>query len=224
MTRTAIFDLDGTLADTSGDLIAAANACFEADGHAPPLDPVAHMAVAFAGGRAMLRKGYQILHGTAQEADVDRHYPGLLAFYGENIDRHTRLYPGVEACLDDLAQAGWRLGVCTNKPEGLAEDLLQRLGLRSRFASMIGADTLPVRKPDAAPLLAAVERAGGQADRSVLIGDTITDRDAARAAGLPCVLVSFGPEGRAVERLQPQALLDHYDALPALLDQLVPAA
>ncbi len=218
--RTVIFDLDGTLADTSGDLIAAANACFRALGHGELLDPVSDQATAFAGGRAMLRLGFERL-GVSDEAAVDGQYPRLLESYGENIDVFTTLYPGAVAAVERLSEAGYAVGICTNKPEGLAETLIARLGVRDLFASLIGADTLPVRKPDPAPYFAAVERAGGAVDRSVLIGDTVTDRKTARAAGVPCVLVTFGPDGRGVEALEPDALLDDYDALAGVVARLI---
>jgi phosphoglycolate phosphatase len=219
--RTAIFDLDGTLVDTSADLIAAANACFRAMGAADPLDPVADAVTAFAGGRAMLRLGLSRLARGAEEAEVDRLFPQFLTAYEAGIDRESRLYPGAMEAVVRLSSAGWRVGICTNKPERLAELLLARLGVRAAFAALVGADTLPVRKPDPAPYRAAVARAGGDPARSFLIGDTVTDRDTARAAGVPVALVTFGPEGRGVERLAPDALLDHYDALDALAERLV---
>jgi len=221
--RCVIFDLDGTLADTSGDLIAAANACFERRGHGVMLDAGKDAATAFHGGRAMLRLGADRLglNGDAREALVEAEYPFLLEAYANDIDRFTVLYPGVERALDALAATGYALGVCTNKPEGLAEELLGRLNLRARFGSMIGADTLPTRKPDAAPLLAAIEQAGGAVETALIVGDTLTDRGAARAAGVPCVLVTFGPTGRAVSELEPEALLDHYDALPGVVAGLI---
>ena len=80
---------------------------------------------------------------------------------------------------------------------------------------------MPVRKPDPAPYVEAVRRAGGDVARSVLIGDTVTDRDTARAAGVPVVLVTFGPSGGAVAEMQPDALLDHFDALAGVLAGLV---
>lgn len=218
--RTVIFDLDGTLADTSRDLIAAANACFRALGHGDLLDPEADRATAFQGGRAMLRLGFS-RSGGGGEAAVDREFPLLLDHYAAGIDRHTTLYPGAVQAVERLRDAGYAVGICTNKPEGLAEELMTRLGVRSLFASLIGADTLPTRKPDAAPYLAAVARAGGDPSRSLLVGDTSTDRTTARAAGVPCVLVTFGPEGRGVERLAPEGLLDHYDRLGDVVRTLI---
>ena len=218
MAGTVVFDLDGTLADTSADLIAAANACFAARGMDVALDPLADALTAFHGGRAMLRAGYGrmapdlLLPPGAEDED----YPRLLSYYGENIAVHTRLYPGVEAALDCLQTDGHILAVCTNKPGALAETLLDALGVRGRFASMIAADTLPVRKPDPRPYREAVERAGGRIEASFLVGDTETDRKTAAAAGVRVALVSFGPEGHAIRRLSPDALIGHFDELPDL--------
>ena len=220
--RCVIFDLDGTLADTAGDLIAACNAALGALGHAPQLVMGADDAVAFRGGRAMLRLAAERLALEDDGAMVEAGYPLLLSAYGEAIDTHTTLYPGAMEAVYRLKSKGVAVGICTNKPEGLAETLLARLGIRGDFAALVGADTLPVRKPDPAPLVEAVARAGGALERSVLIGDTVTDRETARAAGRPCALVTFGPTGRAVADLEPEALIDHYDGLDAIIDRLIP--
>ena len=215
--RTVVFDLDGTLADTSADLIAAANACFQALGRGSPLDPVADALTAFHGGRAMLRLGFQRVGGG--EADVEAQFPVLLEAYAQGIDRETRLYPGVVAAVEELLARGFATAICTNKPEGLAETLMTRLGVRGLFGSLVGADTLPVRKPDAAPYRLAVTRAGGTVARSMLIGDTATDRDTGLAAGVPVALVTFGPEGTGVARLNPEALLHRFADLPDLAER-----
>ncbi|HBN31098.1 MAG TPA: haloacid dehalogenase [Rhodobacteraceae bacterium] len=215
--QTVIFDLDGTLADTSGDLIAAANACFRKLGHGDLLSPVKDQLTAFHGGRAMLRLGFDRLDLPWTEAEVDAQYPYLLEYYRENIDVFTKLYDRVVPALDRLATRGVPMGVCTNKPEDAAEILLTRLGLRDRFGAMLGADTLPVRKPDPEHLFETIRRLGGIPSQSVLIGPTMTDRKTAKAADIPCVLVTFGPEGRAVSRMEPEGLLDHYDDLDQVL-------
>lgn len=213
--RTVVFDLDGTLADTSADLLAAANSCFRGLGHGKMLDS-ADTLTAFHGGRAMLRLGFSRLAGYT-EADVDTQYPVLLAAYAGAIDTHTKMYPGAVKAVIALREAGYALAICTNKPAGLAETLTRRLGIRDLFGALVGADTLPVRKPDPAPLFEAISRVGGDAGRSMLIGDTQTDRETGLAARIPVALVTFGPEGAGVARLQPEALLDHYDDLPKLV-------
>jgi phosphoglycolate phosphatase len=216
--KTVVFDLDGTLADTSGDLIAAANACFEDLGHGALLDPVRDQLTAFHGGRAMLRLGFSRLDRATFEADIDQQYPNLLKHYDDHIDVHTTLYPGAEAAVERLLAAGYRTAVCTNKPEALAEKLMQRLGVRGLFGSLVGADTLATRKPDAAPYVACVEQAGGAVEASFLIGDTETDVKTARAVDVPCVLVAFGPEGLDIARLTPDAMLNRYEDLDRLAE------
>lgn len=219
--KTVIFDLDGTLADTSGDLIAAANHCFRDMGLGDVLDPAGDALTAFLGGRAMLRLGLGRVGSDEVELRVARYYPVLLQAYGDAIDVHTRLYPGAMEAVEALRSSGLAVGICTNKPEGLAQILLTRLGVRDAFASLIGADTLAVRKPDPAPLLEAVRRAKGDLARACLIGDTQTDRDTARAAGVPSVLVTFGPSGKAVLEFQPEASIAHFDELADVVARLL---
>lgn len=219
MTRTVVFDLDGTLADTSGDLLAAANACFRGMGHGDLLTD-ADTLTAFHGGRAMLRLGFSRL-GDWTEADVDAQYPVLLQAYAQDIDSRTRLYPGAIAAVETLRSQGFAVSICTNKPEALAQLLLQRLGVRDLFGALVGADTLATRKPDPAPYIAAVERAGGTVARSMLIGDTDTDRKTGLAVGIPVALVTFGPEGHGIARLAPEALLHHFDDLPAMAERMI---
>lgn len=219
--KTVIFDLDGTLADTSGDLIAAANASFRGLGLGDLLDEKADMLTAFHGGRAMLKLGFSRVEGNFGEIEIDRVYPGFLTHYEENIDVKTKLYPGCFEAVEALIARDIKVGICTNKPEYLAEILLQRLGVRGHFGSLIGADTLRVRKPDPLPFTEAVTRASGDPDRSILIGDTETDVKTARAAGVPVVLVAFGPEGEGVARLKPDALLPEYGSLGRVVDELI---
>ncbi len=221
--RTVIFDLDGTLADTSGDLLAAANHCFRQMGHGDVLSQEQDAAVAVRGARLMLSHGLKRLG--AYDADiVEAYYPIFLDVYGQEIDTHTYFYPGALEAVDALAVAGYGVGICTNKPEGLADLLLTRMGVRDRFASLVGADTLPVRKPDPEPLREAARRAGGHPDHCILIGDSDTDRNTARAAGVPSVLVTFGPSGEDMAALEPEALLHHFDDLPDIVPGLIGAA
>ncbi|MBD3764704.1 MAG: HAD-IA family hydrolase [Rhodobacterales bacterium] len=219
--RCVVFDLDGTLADTSGDLLAAANACFRDMGAGDLLGP-ADAGTALNGGRAMLRLGLSRL-GRLDETVVDAWYPRLLAAYAGAIDVHTRLYPGAVASVTALRQAGFATAICTNKPQALAEDLLRRLGVRDLFAALVGADTLAQRKPDPAPLHTAIAWAGGDPARALLVGDSETDVRTGAAAGVPVALVAFGPEGAGIARLNPAALLHHFDDLPALAGRLIPA-
>jgi phosphoglycolate phosphatase len=208
---TVVFDLDGTLADTSGDLLAAANACFQSLGLGDLLTP-ADKGTALKGGRAMLRLGFSRVEGFG-EADVDGQYQPLLRAYAQDIDSHTFLYEGAMEAVGDLKSAGYKVAICTNKPEGLAETLLTRLGIRHEFAALLGADSLPIRKPDPEHLFETVRRAGGDVKRCLLVGDTATDRDTSKAAGVPSILVTFGPGDYDVRDLSPEGLMGHYSEL-----------
>ena len=222
--RTVVFDLDGTLADTSGDLIAAANACLGALGAAEaPLDAAGDATTAFQGGKAMLALGLGRLGKQAGAAEIDRHYREFLCLYEAAIDTHTRLYPGAMAAVEALRREGCRVAICTNKPERLARLLLDRLGVLDAFGAVVGADTLPVRKPDPAPLRESVRRAGGRPERALLVGDTATDRETSRAAGMPSVLVTFGPGAGAVADLAPEATIGHFDELSGVVARLLGA-
>lgn len=215
-----IFDLDGTLADTSGDLLAAANHCFRDMGFGDVLG-AADAGVALRGGRAMLRAGLTRMD-QMDEAIIDRYYSTLLEAYGAAISVHTRMYDGAMDAVEVLKSQGYGVGICTNKPEGLADQLLRDLGVRDDFGSLVGADTLPVRKPDPAPLFEAARLLGGDPKACILIGDSDTDRNTAKAAGVPSVLVTFGPAGGDMAALEPEALLDDFAALPSVAAVLLP--
>jgi phosphoglycolate phosphatase len=219
--RTVVFDLDGTLADTSGDLLAAANACFRDMGAGDVLRAETDTGVALRGGRAMLQLGMERLGRAEDEAVIDRYYPVLLEAYAQAIDVHTVLYPGAMAAVERLSGDGYRVAICTNKPEGLARLLLERLGVLGAFQALTGADTLAVRKPDPEHLRETVRRAGGDPARALMVGDTVTDHDTARAAGVPSVLVGFGPGGAAVAALAPEAVIAHYDELHDVVRRLI---
>jgi phosphoglycolate phosphatase len=208
-----VFDLDGTLADTAEDLAAALNHALTALGRETvPAEAV--RGLIGHGGRALLRRGLAAT-GEASEELVEENYPVLLDYYSRHIRDATRPYPGLEAALDAIEAAGARIAVCTNKAEGLTRALFEALGWRERFAAIVGGDTLPFRKPDAAPFREAVARAGG--GRAVLVGDSITDADTARAARVPFVAVSFGFRDRPLEALGADAVIDDYaELLPAL--------
>jgi phosphoglycolate phosphatase len=219
--KTVVFDLDGTLADTSGDLIAAANACFRDMGAGDLLDPAKDAGTALRGGRAMLRLGMERMGRTADDPLIDEYYEVLLYHYARDIDTHTRLYDGAMDAVVALKERGYIVAICTNKPEALARELLTRLGILDTFAAMLGADSLPVRKPDPEHLLETVRRAGGDPAQCVLVGDSDTDRNTSKAAGVPSILVTFGPSGADMTALTPEALMERYSDLPDLVETLL---
>jgi len=210
------FDLDGTLADTAPDLAAALNHALVALGRETvPAESVRHLVGH--GARALLRRGLAAT-GESSEELVERGFPIFLTHYEANICTGTRAYPGLEAALDSLHARGVALAISTNKLEGLTRLLLHALGWSGRFRAVVGGDTLPVRKPDPAPLREAIARAGG--GRAAFVGDSITDADTAKAAGIPFVAVSFGFSDRPVEMLGADVVIDSYAELIPALEQL----
>ncbi|MGH6781735.1 MAG: phosphoglycolate phosphatase [Sphingomonadaceae bacterium] len=210
------FDLDGTLADTAPDLTAALNHSLERLGR-PPIAAAEVRHMVGHGARALLNKGLAAT-GEVSEALVEEGFPIFLEYYHAHIADHSRPFEGLEAALDALAARGVKLAVCTNKLEGLSRELIEALGWQDRFVALVGGDTLPVRKPDPAPLFEVIARAGG--GRAAFVGDSITDTDTARAAGIPCVAVSFGFSDRPVDQLGADALIDHFDELIPALERL----
>lgn len=210
------FDLDGTLADTAPDLAASLNHTLGALGRdGVPAESVRHLVGH--GAKALLRKGLAAT-GEPSEELVERGFPIFLDYYGANICNGTKAYPALEAALDALTERGIALALCTNKPESLTHQLIEALGWSNRFAAIVGGDTLPVKKPDPAPLHEAIARAGG--GQGAFVGDSITDADTARAAQIPFVAVSFGFSDRPVEALGADAMIDSYAELLTALARL----
>lgn len=218
--KTVVFDLDGTLADTSMDLLASANHCFRKMGFGDVLITGKDAGIALRGGRMMLAEGLKRV-GAYKEATVDQYYPVLLAAYGKAVSKHTKLYPGALEAVRDLQKLGFGVGICTNKPEGLARQLLTELGALENFEALVGGDSLPVRKPDPKPLMETVRLLGGDPKATLLVGDSDTDRNTSKAAHVPSILVTFGPSGADMAALEPEALLDDFAALPAVVTTLL---
>ena len=187
MTPTLLLDLDGTLVDSAPDLLSTANRLMAARGLAPFTLPEVV---------AMIGDGVAVLVARAFAARGLPPDPAAVetfaADYGEHVAVESRAYPGVEAGLRSLQAAGWRLAVCTNKPEGLARTLLGTLGLLPLLAAVGGGDSYPVRKPDPAHLLATLSAAGGDRSAAVAVGDHHNDVAAAAGAGIPCIFARWG--------------------------------
>lgn len=220
--RTLAFDLDGTLVDSAPDLLASLNFVLGEAGLAP-MEASRVRSLVGGGARLMIERGLAF-HGVRKtESEVDRMLADFLRFYEGHIADHSRPFPGAAATLDLLASQGAKLIVVTNKIERYATQLLEILGLDSRFLLIAGPDTFGVRKPDPGHLLRAVEQAGGLRSSTVMIGDSSTDVSTARAARVPVVAVSFGYSEIAPHDLGADHVIDRLDELPSVLSRL-PAA
>ena len=207
-----VFDLDGTLAETAGDLIATLNVILAREGAAQVPFATARNMVGH-GARALIRRGLAQSGRDISAEQLEPLFNDFLVHYEAHVADHSHLYPGVVKALDRFAAAGFRFAVCTNKIEHASVKLLQALGVADRFAAICGQDTFAVCKPDRQALLQTIAKAGGTPDRSWMVGDSRTDIDTAKAAGVPVIAVDFGYTDVPVAELGPDRVISHFDAL-----------
>jgi phosphoglycolate phosphatase len=214
--ETVVFDLDGTLIDTAPDLTAALNAVMAREGRPlVPLADVRHMVGR--GARVLIERAMAATGAPAGDDEIADMMAHFIAHYRANISAASRPFEGAEAFARRLSGRGHRLGICTNKPEALALQLMGELGLRDLFPVILGADSRAYKKPDPRHLLDTIAELGGDRGSAVLIGDSETDVSTARAAGVPVVVVSFGYTEIAPHALGADAVVDHFDALEEAL-------
>lgn len=213
------FDLDGTLLDTHGDLGEAVNCALQAAGR--PAVPLAQVRALVGGGSGrMLGNALEQTGGRVGDEEFARLHKILLAHYEENIAVHSALFPGGMAMLDALATRGVKLAVVTNKLERYAVRLLDELGLSERFFTIMGGDSLGTARAKPAPDLLHEMSLRGGGGRTAYVGDTTYDTHAAKAAGIPCVAVSFGFNDLPPGELGAEAVIDHFDQLIGALEGL----
>jgi phosphoglycolate phosphatase len=213
---TIVFDLDGTLVDTAPDLAAATNHALGLMGLAPVSVADLHPFIGH-GSRAMIDAGLRFHDKVVPDAELTRLHDEFLVFYAANVAVASRPFEGVCDVLEELAAAGARLAVCTNKVEHLSKALLRALGMDRRFAAIAGRDTFDVFKPAPGHLTSTIAMAGGQPGRAVMVGDSEVDMATAAAAGVPSIGVTFGYTRRPVAEFGPSAVVDHYrEFMPTL--------
>ena len=212
--RAILFDLDGTLVDSVPDLAAAVNALLAELGR-PALGLPQVTGMVGDGTSALVERALAAsgARDTPLRAALDR----FLALYEAEPTRLTRPYAGVPRVLDELAAAGWRLGVCTNKPERATRAVLAGLDLERFFRVVLGGDSGPTRKPDPGPLRAALERLGSAPGSAVMIGDHRNDVLAAQAAGMPVIFARYGYGAATLAGLEPDAAIERFTELPEAL-------
>ncbi|HXY57540.1 MAG TPA: HAD-IA family hydrolase [Methylocystis sp.] len=209
---TIVFDLDGTLADTAPDLIGTLNVLLERES-LPPQTLDQARALVGGGARALLERGFRIAGEPLSPGRAEALVADFLAHYATRIADETRLFPGATDALARLSEAGFRLAVCTNKPEGLARLLLERLAVAERFSAICGRDTFATSKPDGRTLIATIDLVGGDPAKAVMVGDSKTDVETARNAGAPVVAVDFGYSEPPVATFGPDRVISHFDEL-----------
>jgi phosphoglycolate phosphatase len=217
--RAIIFDLDGTLVDTAPDLAAAMNAVLrEAGRPGLPLETIRHLVGR--GARALIGRGFQATGKPADPADMEGHVESFLSHYRANIETSV-VFPGVAETLAQL-RCDARLGVCTSKPQEFAEMILAKLGIARHFGAVIGAGATAKVKPNQEHYFHVVRSLGADVRRSVMVGDSVTDVELARAAEVPVVLVSYGYTPEPAHALGADTVVDGFAELPAVIGRLLP--
>jgi phosphoglycolate phosphatase len=213
---TIAFDLDGTLIDTAPDLISTLNLILGREG-LPPVEYDTARRMIGGGARAMIERAFASEGRSGSQAELDRLFAAFIEHYAAHIADHSRPFPQLEAALEDLAGAGCRLAVCTNKLEWLSIKLLDTLQLSRHFVAICGQDTFGVQKPDPQMLRLTIERAGGEPSRAIMVGDSGTDIRTSRAATVPVIAVDFGYSEVPIALLRPDRIIGAFAELPAAI-------
>lgn len=211
-----IFDLDGTLVDTSGDLIRATNHALQMI-RQPPVGAESLRHLCGQGARALLSRALAE-NGVTDAALVEQGVIHFLRYYSDNINVESVIYDGLPETLEILSDSGLRLAVCTNKPEALARKLITAIGWGEKFDAIVGGDTATASKPSAAPLKLVLAMTGQS--RGVMVGDSDVDALAAHAAGMPFVGIHFSGDQDLMSNLDFAVEITNYHQLQDALQSI----
>lgn len=216
-----VFDLDGTLAETAADLVATLNFILAREG-LPTVSTQDARKMVGMGARKLISRGFEAGGASLDDARLELLFRDFLDHYEEHVAVHSHLYEGVERALDRFEAAGFSFAVCTNKIEAPSVKLLQALGVAQRFRAICGQDTFAWWKPDPRALLSTIDRAGGDPRACVMVGNSRTDIDTAKAAKIPVVAVDFGYTDIHVSQLGPDKVISHFDQLWEAVAEVAP--
>jgi len=205
-----VFDLDGTLVDSANDLIPALNKTICAEG----LKPVAKQdatKVVGQGAAKMIELAYKLNDVSLAQEKLDELFKQFLKHYENHIADETIFFDGCLSALDRLSVDGWQFSVCTNKLENLAVKLLTQMQEEKRFITISGGDTFEHKKPHPSHILETIKRAGANPTTSIMVGDSINDIAAAKAANVPSIAVDFGYTEQPVTEMGADIVISHFD-------------
>ncbi len=216
--RAILLDLDGTLVDSAPDLAAAVNRLLAERGADAVTEAQVRDWTGDGARRLVARALGDRLGEEPAEADLDGALERFLALYEEGVYVRSRPYPGVIEGVQRLAAAGLRLAVVTNKPQRLVEPILEPMGIRESIDAIVGGESTEAKKPDPEPLRLAMERLGAASATVLMVGDSATDVEAARNAGVPVACVPYGyRRGVAPAELGADAVIEDLRELSGLL-------
>lgn len=216
--KMVLIDVDGTLVDSVPDLAYCVDEMLKAVDMAPHGEAEVRHWVGNGVERLVRRALIGQLDGEPDEALFDKAYPIFMDLYKDNTSKRSSLYPGVKEGIDYLRDAGYKLGCVTNKAAAFTHPLLKDLGLFDYFESIVSGDTLEKKKPDPMPLIHSAEKLGVSPEDSLMLGDSISDVKAARAAGFQIICMSYGyNHGVDIRESNPDIVIDSMAELKTLL-------
>lgn len=216
---TLLFDLDGTLVDSAGDLAGSLDTLMAEKG-LPPIGINAGRQLIGHGIATLVRSALKLRGASEDEDEVAVDLARFMDIYGSRLTQLTRPYPAVVETLEVLKDQGWSMGVCTNKREKFAASIVGDLGLSRFFGVVSGPDTFGVGKPDPRQLYETVDAAGGW-HPALFIGDSEVDVAAAKAAGMPVIALTYGYSKIPLDTLAPDALLSSFADVPRAIDRIM---
>ncbi len=215
-----ICDLDGTLVDSVADLATATNRLLQEEGF-QPLSNEAVRGMVGRGVPTLVARAFAARDRPVEEAELRGLTRRFLDFYEGAEAVHTHPYPEVPETLEHLCGQGWRIAVCTNKPQASTQTILDTLDLSRFVAAACGGDRTPALKPDAAHIRATLDMLEPRGGKAVMVGDSRSDALAAKAAGIPAILVRYGYAEAPVETLGADLVIESFGQLRELLPRLV---
>lgn len=216
-----VFDLDGTLLETAPDLVGTLNAILQNQGlESIPIQKA--RTYIGQGARMMIENGFKENQKSISRDEIEALVPAFLEHYEARISRETHVFPNLLDTLDQLAAAGWVFAVCTNKMERLARILLEDLNLTDRFVAITGGDTFENKKPHPDHILKTIALTNSSPENAIMVGDSISDINAAKAAKIPVIAVDFGYTPVHVSELHPDIVISDFNELNSAIRAVRP--
>ena len=216
--RMVLIDVDGTLVDSVPDLAYCVDEMMAVLGRPLYGEAAVRNWVGNGVERLVRRALIGQLDGEPEESDFERAYPIFLDLYADNTSKRSVLYPGVREGIDYLRANGYPLGCVTNKVAQFTLPLLKDLGVFDAFSLVVSGDSLPEKKPHPMPLLHAAKHFGVEPRDALMIGDSVSDVKAARAAGFGIICMSYGyNHGQDIREANPDAVIDSMAELEGLI-------
>ena len=212
-----LFDLDGTLIDSAPDLVETLNIILKRHGRTT-LTISAVKKLVGNGARALLERGFKETGAPAE--NLDALTVEFIETYVPNCAALSRPFSGVIETLDTFANSGYRMAVCTNKPQAPSETILIELGLMQYFEVVVGGDFFPMRKPDPQHLLGALQLMDAPENPAIMVGDSYNDVASARNAGIPVIVVTYGYTTTPAHELGGDILVDHFSDIVTAVARL----